>query len=253
MEGKLSPTSPTWDYETLAKGETTLPQPAAGQVTVPTWKDELYLEYHRGVFTTQADHKRNMRNSEEWVLDAEKYASLAWLDGQKYPADEITGAWKHVLFNQFHDLAAGSGIGIIYKDAQKDYDQVRWATNEVSTKALAALTAEVDTGTGVPVVVFNSLGWRRGGVTEVAVHMPTSGAEGVTLLDEKNRIVPSQALSTDANTNTYRLLFHLNEVPSLGYVVLHAVAGKRALTTDLKSSGTSDSRSADGLHNVAIR
>lgn len=246
MEGKLSSTSPTWDYETLAKGETTLPQPAAGQVTVPTWKDELYLEYHRGVFTTQADHKRNMRDSEEWVLDAEKYASLAWLDGQKYPDDEITGAWKHVLFNQFHDLAAGSGIGIIYKDAQKDYDQVRWATNEVSTKALATLTAQVDTGTGVPVVVFNTLGWQRSGVTEVSVHIPKSGAEGITLLDEKNRIVPSQVLSTDAKTNTYRVLFHLNEVPSLGYVVLHAVAGKRGFTTDLKSSGTT-------VENAALR
>jgi alpha-mannosidase len=113
MEGKLNPTSPTWDYDTLAKGEATLPQPAEGLVTVPTWKDDLYLEYHRGMFTTQANHKRNMRNSEEWVLDAEKYASLAWLDGQKYLDGEITGTWKHVLFNQFHDLAAGSGIGII--------------------------------------------------------------------------------------------------------------------------------------------
>ena len=70
----------------------------------------LYLEFHRGVFTTQSDHKRNMRESEELVLNAEKYASLAWLDGQSYPATELTDAWKKVLFNQFHDLAAGSGI-----------------------------------------------------------------------------------------------------------------------------------------------
>jgi len=52
----------------------------------------------------------------------------AWLDGQNYPTTRLTDAWKHVLFSQFHDLAAGSGIGVIYKDAQKDYDQVRWAT-----------------------------------------------------------------------------------------------------------------------------
>jgi alpha-mannosidase len=240
VEGTLNSTSPTWDYETLAKGETKLPAPAANQITVPTWKDELYLEYHRGVFTTQADHKRNMRDSEEWVLDAEKYASLAWLDGQTYPADEITGAWKNVLFNQFHDLGAGSGIGIIYKDAQKDYDQVRWATNEISNKSLDTLTAQIDTRTakGVPVVVFNSLGWHRGGVTEVSVQLPASGAEGVTLLDEKDQVIPSQVLSSDAKTNTYRLLVRLNEVPSVGYVVLHAVAGKRDFPTDVKSSGT---------------
>jgi alpha-mannosidase len=71
------------------------------------------------------------------VLNAEKWSSLAWLDGAKYPADELTEDWKKVLFNQFHDLAAGSGIGVIYKDAQKDYDVVRWSTNEISSGALA--------------------------------------------------------------------------------------------------------------------
>jgi alpha-mannosidase len=49
---------------------------------------------------------------------------------------ELTEDWKKVLFNQFHDLAAGSGIGVIYKDAQKDYDVVRWSTNEISAGAL---------------------------------------------------------------------------------------------------------------------
>ena len=50
-----------------------------------------------------------------------------------------------MLFNQFHDLAAGSGIGIIYKDAQKDYDVVRWSTNEIKAKALATVAENVDT------------------------------------------------------------------------------------------------------------
>jgi len=239
IEGEISPTSPTWNYQTLAKGGTSLPAPMAGQISIPTWKDELYLEYHRGVFTTQANHKRNMRDSEEWLLDAEKYASLAWLDGRAYPGDEITAAWKHVLFNQFHDLAAGSGIGVIYKDAQKDYDQVRWATNEVSAQSLATLEAQVDTrvDAGVPVIVFNSLAWQRGGAAEVAIQMPSAEGEGLSLLDAKNQVVPSQVLSYDVKTNTYRVLLHLQQVPSLGYVVLHAVHGKRTFPSDLKSSG----------------
>ena len=238
IEGKVSNNSPTWNYKTIARGNTSLPVPTGDQISVPTWKDELYLEYHRGVFTTQADHKRNMRDSEEWVLDAEKYASLAWLDGQTYPADELTGAWKHVLFNQFHDLAAGSGIGSIYKEAQKDYDQVRWATDEVTAKSLKTLTARVDTRvkTGVPVVVFNTLGWVRGGVAQVSVQMP-SAAKGVTLLDTKGRVVPSQVVATEEGTHTYKLIFRLADTPSMGYVVLHAVEGKREFATDLKSSG----------------
>ncbi len=94
----------------------------------------MYFEYHRGVMTSQANHKRNMRRSEVQVLNAEKWSSLAWLDGKNYPAHELTEDWKKVLFNQFHDLAAGSGIGIIYKEAQQDYDMVRCSTNEISSQ-----------------------------------------------------------------------------------------------------------------------
>src|SRR6185437_12003530 len=95
----------------------------------------------------------------------EKYASLAWLDGNSYPNAEFTEAWKKITFNQFHDLAAGSGIGIIYKDAQKDYDQVHWATNEISAKALNTLSAGIDTrtATGASVLVFNPMAWQRDG------------------------------------------------------------------------------------------
>jgi len=247
IEGKLNPDSPTWNYKTLAKGDTVLPPPPAEQISVPTWKDELYLEYHRGVFTTQADHKRNMRNSEEWLLDAEKYASLAWLDGQAYPEKELTDGWKHVLFNQFHDLAAGSGIGVIYKEAQKDYDQVRWAANEVSEKSLNTITAHVDTrvATGVPVVVFNSLGWRRGGVGEVSVQMPAP-VKDVSLLDAKGRVVASQVVSRDEATHTYKLLYRVDDVPSVGYTVLHAVGEKRQFPSDLRASGLT-------LENAALR
>ena len=124
IEKKIAPDSPTWNYQSIAKGYTA-PAAVAGEVSIPTWKTEMYLEYHRGVYTTQANHKRNMRDSEVEVLDAEKWASLAWLDGREYPGKELTEDWKKVLFNQFHDLAAGSGIGVIYKDAQKDYDWVR--------------------------------------------------------------------------------------------------------------------------------
>src|SRR6202041_519308 len=113
---------------------------------------EMYFEYHRGVMTTQANHKRNMRDSEEQAINAEKYASLAWLEGKPYPGDRLTEAWKKITFNDFHDLGAGSGIGIIYKDAQRDYDQVRWSTNEISSSALNTLAAHVNTSAagGIP-------------------------------------------------------------------------------------------------------
>jgi len=161
LEKQIAPNSPVWDYRSIAKGYT--PPPAVpGKVNIPTWKSEMYFEYHRGVMTTEANHKRNMREAEVEVLDAEKWASLAWLDGKSYPGTELTEDWKKVLFNQFHDLAAGSGIGVIYKDAQKDYDVVRWSTNEIDAGALEVANERINTsasGVGrVPVVIYNPLG-----------------------------------------------------------------------------------------------
>ena len=84
LSGHIAPDTPEWDYKSIAKGYTP-PAAVPGKVSIPTWKSEMYFEYHRGVMTTQANHKKNMRDSEEQVLNAEKWASLAWLDGDKYP------------------------------------------------------------------------------------------------------------------------------------------------------------------------
>jgi alpha-mannosidase len=246
IESKLAGDSPLWDYASIAKGYNPPPTPAEGQVAIPTWKSELYFEYHRGVMTTQANHKRNMRESEEWALNAEKYASLAWLEGKPYPADELTEAWKKITFNDFHDLAAGSGIGVIYKEAQQDYNQVRWATNEISQKALKTLASEVNTkvAAGVPVMVFNPLGWERSGLAEVDVQMPAPGAGGVSVLDAANYVVPSEVLKSDAKTNTYHLLIAVRDVPSLGYKVLHVVPGTKPFSSDVKAEGLTMENSA---------
>ena len=248
IESKLAADSPVWDYSSIAQGYKAPATPAEGQVAIPTWKSEMYFEYHRGVMTTQANHKRNMRESEEWALNAEKCASLVWLDGKPYPADELTEAWKKITFNQFHDLAAGSGIGIIYKEAQRDFDQVRWATNEISQKALKALAGEVNTQAagGIPVIVFNPLAWGRSGLVMVEVQMPAPAAGGVTVLDAGNHVVPSRVLRSEGRTNTYHLMIAARDVPSLGYKVLHVVPGTRPFASDLKAQGMT-------LENAALK
>ena len=245
VETKIAPDSTTWNYDSIARGYHT-PDPVAGQIAIPTWNDELYLEYHRGVYTTQAAHKRNLREAPEWTLNAEKVASLAWLDGDSYPNSRLTDAWKKITFNDFHDLAAGSGIGVIYKDAQKDFDVVHLETNAISTKALGTLEARVNTnGAGVPVLVFNPLAWDRSGLVTVKVQLPEP-AETVSVLDAENRVLPSQVLSSDAQTHSFRLLVDVRNAPSLGYEVLHVVPGKRPFTSDLQASGLT-------LENAALR
>jgi alpha-mannosidase len=244
-EQKISTNSPEWNYESIAKGYT-FPKPEEGKIDIPTWKDEMYFEYHRGVMTTQANHKRNMRESEEWTLNAEKYASLAWLQGDTYPNQEFTDAWKKITFNNFHDLAAGSGIEIIYKEAQKDYDQVHWATNEISAKALHTLSDGIDTrsGSDVPVLVFNPLAWSHTGLISVSVQLPAASPKGISVQDSHNNILPSSILSSDAKTNTYKLLIQAKDVPSMGYEILHVASGSKPFPSDLKASGTTMENSA---------
>lgn len=236
VEKNIAPESRTWDYDSIAKGYQ-FPEAVAGKISIPTWDDELYLEYHRGVYTTQAKMKYNLRNGPEWTLDAEKVASLAWLDGDAYPNGRLTDAWKKITFNDFHDLAAGSGIAEIYKDAQKDFDVVHWETNQISRNAMKTLDARVNTsGAGVPVMVFNPLAWDRSGLVTVSVQMPRAES-AVSVLDAENRVLPSEVLSSNAQTHTFKLLVDVKNAPSLGYEVLHVVSGKRAFASDLKVSG----------------
>ncbi|MDE3200299.1 MAG: alpha-mannosidase [Acidobacteriota bacterium] len=239
VEKEIAPTSRTWNYQSIAQGYQYPTTPPTGEIAIPTWKSEMYFEYHRGIMTTQAQHKKNMRDSEEWAIDAEKYASLAWLKGDTYPGAELTTAWEKITFNDFHDLAAGSGIGIIYKDAQKEFDEVHWATNEISTKALHTVAEDIDTSVpgGVPVMVFNPLAWERSGNVTVSIQLPKPSNTGVAVLDAANQVVPSQILSSDKNTGTYKLLIEVPHVPSMGYKILHVLPGTRHFATDLKAEG----------------
>jgi alpha-mannosidase len=229
IEKRIAPESKEWNYQSIAQGYTAPPAPAvAGQIGIPTWKSELYFEYHRGVYTTQANHKRNMRDAEVEVLDAEKFSSIAWLYGAKYPGAELTEDWKKVLFNQFHDLGAGSGIGIIYKDAQKDYDVVRWSTNEIAAGALSAVDETINTqGAGVPVLVYNPLGWARSGDVSVRVQGSAAESNEVTL--------------------------HVDNVPALGYKLVRVTAAHSASAGKTVSADTAGAISlSEGALKIAV-
>ena len=245
VETQIAPNSPTWNYQSIAKGYT--PPPAIpGKIDIPTWKSELYFEYHRGVMTTQANHKRSMRESSEEVLNSEKWASLAWLDGNNYPAAELTEDWKKVLFNEFHDLAAGSGIGVIYKDAQKDYDVVRWSTNEISSNALQTVDERINTnGNGIPVIVYNPLGWARSG--EVSVHV--QGAKPVTTASGA-QVIES---STDPKTGVSDMRLHVLHVPAFGYKVVWVGAGNHVKQGEESSAEAKDSGDSITLENGSLR
>ena len=97
---------------------------------------------------------------------------------------------------RFSRSGAGSGIGIIYKDAQRDYNQVRWATNEISSSALNPLAAHVDTSAGGPdsCVRVQSLAWQRSGLATVKVQMPSATAGPLSVVDTRDASCPRRFL-----------------------------------------------------------
>jgi len=155
---------PTFPVMRYAKPYEALEKIAAdpGPGALPVWDDELYLEYHRGTYTTQAFIKWMNRRSEAWLRKAE---ALAVASSRPYPRAELERAWRNVLFNQFHDILPGSSIPEVYDDAQAVYgDAMTLIFDTVIAPSFDDVRARMDTrGDGQAVVVFNSLGWPRDG------------------------------------------------------------------------------------------
>lgn len=149
----------------------------------PVHRDELYLEYHRGTYTTQAVTKKNNRESEEALRAAELFCAAAAARGwMAYPREEMLRCWRLVLFNQFHDILAGTSIPRVYEDSQRDYDEVFQRTRAALSAAAEALASRIDTrGEGRPVLILNQLAWARDALLELPAGGTVWGAKGEPL------------------------------------------------------------------------
>ncbi len=106
----------------------------------PTLVGELYFEFHRGTYTSQARTKRGNRTGERLLHEAEAAAALAArLRGGEYPAEELRALWRTLLVNQFHDILPGSSIRAVYEDAERDHAAVTAAAARLRDAAVAAL------------------------------------------------------------------------------------------------------------------
>jgi len=181
--------------------------------SLPVWKDELYLEYHQGTFTTQANMKKYNRMSEVLLTNAEKFSSISKMFGGNYYSADLDTAWKYTMFNQFHDILPGSSIGEVYADALEDYKDITEIGNYVLDNSLKNINKKINTSkikNGTPVTVFNSLAWTRTDLASIEVEKGE-----YSLFDLKGKQIPSQIISTGRYNN--KILFVAEGVPALGY------------------------------------
>ncbi len=186
------------------------------KLDLPLWKDELYLEYHQGTFTTQGAIKKNNRRTEAMLATTEKLAAAAWLLGAPYPKDELEAGWKSALTLQFHDILPGSGITPIYRDALETYKAVQKDLGLLQEKALARIAGmivPVEAGS-LPLIVFNPLSWTRDDAVTFRVSLPAGFV--LRLLDDQGAEVPCEIGPTDENGRS-EVCFVAKGVPPVGY------------------------------------
>ena len=202
------------------------------QLNLPVWNGELYFQFHRGVQTTQSETKRGNRKSEVVMLNAEKLASIGTLFGQAYPQDDFDAAWKKVLFNQFHDVLPGSGIGINYVDAARKYSEVQRFSNDTIQISLGEIAAGVNTSAifgsekadgEVPVLIFNPLPWARTGPIEFEAQF-THPVTDVAALGNSGP-VSCEVVSSDPQNGRVRLRILAADVPASGYKLIRLIPG----------------------------
>lgn len=186
---------------------------------VPVWDGELYFEYHRGTYTSQAFIKRANRKTEILYHDIELFSAVRdiLLGRQDYPAEELVKNWKKICTNQFHDIIPGSGIAQIYQDAAKSYREIQQEGIRMLEDALADLTQAVS----MPqegIVVFNALPWRRQG--RFLVKEPPADC----VLTDGSREVPVQYYEAEGCLYAEYLA---DQIPASGYQTFFWKTGEK--------------------------
>lgn len=133
---------------------------------MPHWVGELYLEFHRGTYTSNACNKRYNRKSEFLYQNIELFSEINRLLNKKaYPQEKINEGWECILLNQFHDIIPGSSIYQVYEESTRQYEAIGKMGNGLLDAAKADLAANIKTDGGI--AVFNPLSFTNSGVVDV--------------------------------------------------------------------------------------
>ena len=146
---------------------------------MPKWVGELYLELHRGTYTSMAKNKKNNRKSELAYQRIEALSAIDMLSGGEYPQKEINDGWQEILLNQFHDIIPGSSILEVYEDCDKAYAKILKNAEEIQKSKLENIKSSIKSDGGT--LVYNPNGFevsgavKIDGVTAYAENIPAFG------------------------------------------------------------------------------
>ena len=182
---------------------------------IPVVRDELQ-NHAKGCYSVHSELKQWNRKAENRLQAAEKWSYLAnSFTGQPYPSD-FEHAWRQVLFNQFHDILAGTSLKEAYDDSRNSYGEALAIADRNLNLALQSFAWKIGVKEerGVrPLVVFNPLTW---GIRPNIELESRNWSETAILVDDNDHIIPHQKVHSSSVTDRVRLSFNA-DLPALGY------------------------------------
>jgi alpha-mannosidase len=194
--------------------------------SIPTIATDL--QHHaRGCYSAHSEIKRLNRQCEHALMAAERFATVAWLlEGRPYPQDRLERAWKDLLYNQFHDVLAGTSIETAYQDTRDQLGAARHRADVIANESIQHIARTINTtAEGNTVVVINPLPWP---VTQTVTAAPIVARDlkrPIHFVDDTEQVVPSQAVLTERIGSTAYAF--AAELPALGYRCFHARSGAK--------------------------
>jgi alpha-mannosidase len=209
---------------------------------LPVWSSELYLELHRGCYTTHGEQKRYNRYCEKLLYQAELFSTIATVlidqFAQKYSnilnlnnynainnkfkqedfnkgniRYTIKELWQKVLLNQFHDILPGTSITEVFTEANQLWQEVIRQGENILNQSLAIISSLVklppsSSENSQTIMVFNSLNWSRNELVELDLE-----GDKYEVFDSSGHQVKTQVDSEG------KLLFYVENIGSIGYQV----------------------------------
>lgn len=199
---------------------------ADGKVRPPvSSRDKVF--FHVGVSMARSDLKIGQRLAENMTLTAEKFGTIAYLNGAKYPDKALDKSWRHIFFGSHHDAVTGTPSDSAFLDLVLGYREAFELSKGALDDSLRFLASKIDTrprkgGTAVPVVVFNPSGWTRSGRAGVRIDLEAAGFTDYEIVDANGSRVPFNVRSAEVTLDPGRVVsetieFTAKDVPSIGY------------------------------------
>ncbi|NCQ03444.1 MAG: alpha-mannosidase [Cyanobacteria bacterium] len=205
----------------------------------PVWNNELYLELHRGCYTTQGNQKYFNRYCERLLYQGELFLTIATILSKKYNfqfdtysnnQQKINQIWQKVLLNQFHDILPGTSINSVFIEANQLWQEVINETQSILDDSLKAIASyinleKIEGENHQIVVIFNALNWEVSQIIELDIE-----GDKYQIFEEEGKQLKTQI------SHHGKLLFLAENIPSIGYKSFYLIPNSVSCLDEIENN-----------------